>query len=123
MLVQHVYQFGKSRRHIYSLFVFDALQSLTNDLFNDHGIFLNIRIALFQIQKQRNKRRLAVGSHQSIDLILNGLYTAAQLVSQADMRKFVYRSLVKFIPAFILNLLFEFFIGFSQIFPQMLNIH
>ena len=51
MLVQYIDQLWKSRCHIDTLFVFDALNALLQYLLNDHGIFLYIRIVLVQIQE------------------------------------------------------------------------
>ena len=63
MLIKHINQLREGRRYINALIIFNALQTLTQNLFYNHSVFLQIRIILLQVQKQGNKRRLTIGGH------------------------------------------------------------
>ena len=63
MLIQNINQLRKGRGYINALIIFDALQTLTQNFFYNHSVFLQIRIILLQVQKQGNKRRLTIGGH------------------------------------------------------------
>ena len=73
VFIQHIDQFWKCRCHINTFFIFDSFQTLSQDFFYDHGIFFYVLVFRIQVQKQSHKRRLAIGSHQRVDLILNSL--------------------------------------------------
>ena len=123
MLIQHIDQFRECRRYKDTFFILDALQSLTKNLFDYHGIFFYIFIIFFQIQKQGHKRRLSVCGHQGIDLILNGLYAGAQFIMKPVIDKLFHQ--ISRNPVFILFriMLFILFPADSQIFAQMPDIH
>ena len=74
MLVEDIYEFRKSWGYIYTGLVLDSLKSLSQDLFNDHGIFLDVFVIFPQIEEQGDEWRLAIGRHQGIDLVLDSLY-------------------------------------------------
>ena len=74
------------------------------------------------MQEKCDKRRLSVGGHQSIDLILDGLHTGFQFVMQAHLHDLVLGCLIQSIPEFFLQLFCKFFLTLTQIFPQMLDI-
>ena len=63
MLIQNINQLREGRGYINALIIFDALQTLTQNFFYNHSVFLQIRIILLQVQKQGNKRRLTIGGH------------------------------------------------------------
>ena len=63
MLIQNINQLREGRGYINALVIFNALQTLTQNLFHNHSVFLQIRIILLQVQKQGNKRRLTIGGH------------------------------------------------------------
>ena len=123
VFIQHVNQFRESRRYVNALFVFNSLQALPDDLFDDHGVFFNIGIVFPQIQEQRHKRRLTVGGHQGVDLILDSLDPGLQFFPQP----FVHHGFQNFrvhIFAQGLNGPFHKFIPApAQVFAQMTHIH
>ena len=76
MLIKNINKFREGRCHIDTLLIFDALQTLTQNFFHDHGIFLQVGVILAQVQEQSYEGRLTIGGHQGIDLVLDGLYAA-----------------------------------------------
>ena len=73
VLVQHVDQLGKGGGDKDALLVFDALQPLAEDLLDDHGVFLDVGVVLLEVQEEGDKGGLAIGGHQGVDLVLEGL--------------------------------------------------
>ena len=123
MLIQNINQLRESRGYINALVIFNALQTLTQNFFHNHSVFLQIRIILLQIQKQGNKRRLTIGGHQGINLILNGLYAALQLVAQALICQTLQSFVINVASGGFLDALFKLFIALTQIFAQMTDIN
>ena len=123
MLIQNINQLREGRGYINALVIFNALQTLTQNFFHNHGVFLQIRIILLQIQKQGNKRRLTIGGHQGINLILNSLYAALQLVAQALVCQTLQSFLINVAFSGLHNTLFELFVALTQIFAQMTDIN
>ena len=91
MLIKHINQLREGRRYINALIIFNTLQTLTQNLLYNHSVLLQVRIVLLQVQEQGYKRRLAVGRHQGINLILNRLHAALELVAQALIRQTLQR--------------------------------
>ena len=56
MLVENIDQLRESRRHADAFFIFDALQALTQDFLDDHGIFSDILVIFPEIEEERHKR-------------------------------------------------------------------
>ena len=73
VFVQDVDEFRESRRDVDIGFVLDALDTLAQQFFVDEGRFLSVFVVRFKIHEQRDERRLAVGRHEGVDLILDGL--------------------------------------------------
>lgn len=86
--VEHVHEFGERGRNVDAFLVLDALVTLAQNLHDDHGVLFEILVVFIQMQKERDERRLPVGRHQRIDLILNGLYAAFQFVLHAVFHEF-----------------------------------
>ena len=84
-LVQHIHQLGEGGGDVHALLVLDALQTLGEDLLDDGGVLLHVGVVLPQHQEEGDKGGLAVGGHQGVDLVLNGLHTALQLVLGAGL--------------------------------------
>ena len=123
MLIQNINQLREGRGYINALVIFNALQTLTQNFFHNHSVFLKIRIILLQIQKQGNKRRLTISGHQGIDLILNGLYAALQLVAQALICQTLQSFVINVASGGFLDALFKLFVALTQIFAQMTDIN
>ena len=68
------------------------------------------------MQEQCHERRLSVGGHQSIDLVLDGLYTGFQFIMQTHLHDLVLGCLIQSIPEFVLQLFCKFFLALTQIF-------
>ena len=49
MLIQHINQLWKRRSHVNALLIFNAFQTLAENLLNDHGIFFHILIIRVEI--------------------------------------------------------------------------
>ena len=75
VFVQDVDEFRESRRNVDVGFVFDALDALAQQFFVDEGRFLGVFVIRLEIHEQRDERRLAVGRHEGVDLVLDGLDT------------------------------------------------
>ena len=73
VFVQDVDEFRESRRDVDIGFVLDALDTLAQQFFVDEGRFLGVFVVRSKIHEQRDERRLAVGRHEGVDLILDGL--------------------------------------------------
>ena len=123
MLIQNIDQFRKCRCHIHTFFILNSLQALTKYFFYDHCIFFYILIIFVKIQEQRNKRRLSIGRHQCIDLVLNGLYTGTKFIFYPFLyHTFKNRRIHTFTKCRKITV--PIFIGtFSQIFSQMTYIY
>ena len=91
MLIKHINKLRESRRYINALIIFNALQTLTQNLLYNHSVLLQVRIVLLQVQEQGYKRRLTVSRHQGVDLVLNRLYAALKLIAQAFIRQTLQR--------------------------------
>ena len=123
MLIQNINQLREGRGYINALVIFNALQTLTQNFFHNHSVFLQIRIILLQIQKQGNKRRLTIGGHQGINLILNGLYATLQLIAQALICQTLQSFVINVASGGFLDALFKLFVALAQIFAQMTDIY
>ena len=123
MLIQNINQLREGRGYINALVIFNALQTLTQNFFHNHSVFLQIRIILLQVQKQGNKRRLTIGGHQGIDLILNGLYATLQLVAQALICQTLQSFVINVASGGFLDALFKLFVALTQIFAKMTDIN
>ena len=74
--IKHINELRESRSNIHAFFVFNAFISLTEYLLNYHSVFFRIFIVFSEIHEEQSyERRLSVGSHQSIYLILDSLHT------------------------------------------------
>ncbi len=121
--IQHIDQFGEGRGHVDTHFVLDAFQPLPEDFRNDLGIFLNVFIMGIQVQEQGHERRLSVGGHQGIDLVLDGLDPAGQFIlhpAVQDGFHFIFRQLAM---SGFDQALAEFFPAPAQVFAQVGYIH
>ena len=123
MLIQNINQLREGRGYINALVIFNALQTLTQNFFHNHSVFLQIRIILLQVQKQGNKRRLTIGGHQGIDLILNGLYATLELVAQALVCQTLQSFVINVASGGFLDALFKLFVALTQIFAKMTDIN
>ena len=85
VLFKHINELGECRGNPNTRFILHALITLAEHLFNDKRkvlLFL-LALCLIEIHKDRNKRRLTVGGHQSNHLILDGLNATGHLIVKA----------------------------------------
>ena len=82
---QHIDQLWEGRSDPDALFVFHALQPLTQSFLNDEGqiVLLLLISRLIEVHEHGDEGSLAVGGQEGDDLILNGLHTPADLIQQA----------------------------------------
>ena len=121
-LVQHIHQLGEGGGDIHALLVLDALQPLGQDLLDDGGVFLHVGVALPEHQEQGDEGGLAVGGHEGVDLILDGLHAAFQLVPGAGPGQLLHGGVVQLgggLPGAAEVLL----IGEPQILAQVAHLH
>ena len=85
VVLEHVDELGEGGRDPDALLVLDALVALAQGLLDDEGeVLLGLLVAgLVEVHEDRDEGGLAVGGHESDDLILDGLDTAGDLVAQA----------------------------------------
>ena len=123
VLIQHIDQLRERRGHIHTLFILDALQTLAENLFNDHCVFFNVRILVTQMQEQGHKRRLAVSGHQGIDLVLDGLDAGLQFFPQPFVHNCVKYFRICLFTQGLLGPFHKLFPAAAQIFAQMPHVH
>ena len=123
IFIQHIHQLRESRRYIHAFFVLNPLQTLPEDFFDNHGVFCNIRIVFPQIQEQGHERRLAVGGHQGIDLVLDSLNTGVQFFPQTFIHNRFNHFRVCLFPHGAFGPFQEFFPAAPQIFAQMPHVN
>ena len=116
MFIKHINQLRESRRYKNAFIIFNAFQPLPQNLFYYHCIFFQIFIVRLQIKEDSDKRRLSVCCHQSINLVLNCLHTAAQLILQTSFCKALYNFISNTVTDLSFDRQFEFFIAAAQIF-------
>ena len=121
--VENINQFGERRSNIYAFVVFNTLQALTQNFFYDHCSFFQIRVVLFQMEEQGNERRLTIGGHQSVDLVLNGLYTTLQFCTQTFLYQAFQGFFVNFAMGRFQNITFEFIVATAQVFTQVADVY
>ena len=85
IFLKNVNQLRKCRSNPCSIFIFYTLNSLTNNLFNNHcEVFFGAFVFSFaEIHEYSNKWCLTICGHQSEYLILDCLYATLNLVSQS----------------------------------------
>ena len=66
---------------------------------------------------------MTIGGHQGINLILNGLYAALQLVAQALICQTLQSFVINVASGGFLDALFKLFVALAQIFSQMTDIN
>ena len=123
VFVKHIHQLRESRRDVNAFFIFDALQALPDDLFDDHGVFFNVGIVVPQVQEQRNKRRLAIGGHKGVDLVLDGLHAGFQFFPQAFIHNRFDLFRIRVFAQGVLRLIHKFFPAAPQVFAQMPHVN
>ncbi len=123
VLVQHVDQLGEGGGDVDARLVFDALQPLAQHLLDNHGVLLNIGVALLEVEEQGYKGGLAVGGHQGVDLILEGLHPVFQLAAHLVVHQAVHGGLVHLAGALIGHVGLEFLPAFPQIPAQVAQVH
>ena len=123
MLVQHVHQLGESGGDVDPLLVLDALQPLAQHLLYDHGVLLQIGVAFLKVQEQGDEGGLAVGGHQGVDLVLDGLNAALQLVLQPVGHQSLDGGVVHLTGALIGDVLSELLLAAAQVLAQVAHIH
>ena len=123
VLVQHIDQLGEGGGDKHTALILDALQPLAQDLLDNHGVLLNIGVALLEVEEQRHKGGLTVGGHQGVDLILEGLDPIFQLTAHLVVHQPVHGGLVHLAGALIGHVGLEFLPAFPQIFAQVAQVH
>ena len=123
VLVQHVHQLGESGGDVDPLLVLDALQPLAQHLLYDHGVLLQIGVAFLKVQEQGDEGGLAVGGHQGVDLVLDGLNAALQLVLQPVGHQSLDGGVVHLTGALIGDVLSELLLAAAQVLAQVAHIH
>ena len=123
VLVQHVHQLGEGGGDIHALLVLDALQALAQHLLHDHGVLLQVGVVLPEVEEQGDEGRLAVGGHEGVDLVLDGLHAALQLVLQPVVHQPVQGGLVHLAGALIGDVLLEFLLAAAEILSKMAHVH
>ena len=90
VLLQHINELGECRRDPNAAFVLYTLIALHQHFLDNQRQIVLFLLALgfIQVHKYRNKGRLTIGGQQRHHLILNGLHTAADLVTQAFFHHF-----------------------------------
>jgi hypothetical protein len=73
VFVQDVNEFREGRRDVDVGFVLDALDALAQQFFVDEGRFPGVFVIRLEIHEERDERCLAVGRHEGVDLVLDGL--------------------------------------------------
>ena len=123
VLVQHVDQLGEGGGDVDTLLVLDALQTLAQHLLHDHGVLLQIGVALLQVQEQGDEGGLAVGGHEGVDLVLDGLHTALQLVPQTVLHQALHGGLIHHAGALVGDVLAELLPAAAQVLAQVAHVH
>ena len=123
MLVQHVHQLGEGGGDVDPLLVLDALQPLAQHLLHDHGVLLQIGVVLLEVQEQGDEGGLAVGGHEGVDLVLDGLDTAFQLVPQPVGHQPLHGGLVHLAGTLIGDVGLELLPAFPQVLAQVAQVH
>ena len=75
------------------------------------------------MQEQSYERRLTVGGHQCIDLVLNGLHTTLQFCAQTFLYQAFQSFFVNLATRSFQNITFEFVIATAQVFAQVADIY
>ena len=123
VLIQHVDQLGEGGGDIHALLVLDALQTLAQHLFHDHGVLFQVGVALLEIEEQGDKGGLTVGGHEGVDLILDGLHAALELVPHPVIHQTLHSRLVHQAGALIGDVLAELLPAAAQILAQVAHVH
>ena len=123
MLIQYINKLRECRCHIHTLLVFDALETLTENLLHDDCIFLDILVVWIEIQEQCHEWRLSIGCHQCIDLVLDCLDTGTKLVLQAVLCHLLQDCIVNLISEFLNQFVLIFVVALAQIFAEMTDIY
>ncbi|CAK7019016.1 MAG: hypothetical protein DELT_03282 [Desulfovibrio sp.] len=119
VLVKDVDKLRERGGHVNALDVLDSLQPLAQDFLDDHRVFHEVFVVLVKVQEQRDKRRLPVGSHQRVDLVLDGLDPAAELRAQPLVRQLFNRLFRRIRPHDLPETRAEFIAAAAQVFSQM----
>ena len=116
-LVEHVHELGEGGGDVHALFVFDALVALAQDLGDDHRVLFEVLVVFVEVEEEGDEGGLPVGRHQGIDLVLDGLHAAFQLVFDAVGDKLVYL-FVGELRAGLAEVLFELVAALAQVLPR-----
>ena len=109
MLIKHINKFRERWCNIYISFIFNAFDTLTQNLLCNKSCLFSILIIRLEIHKQCNKWGLTICSHQCIDLVLNGLNTILYLFTRALPSNFTSFFHIWF-HAINLNLFFDYIV-------------
>ena len=123
MLVQHIDQLGEGGGDVDARLVLDALQALTEDLLHDEGILLQVGVVLPQVEEQGDEGGLAIGGHQGVDLVLDGLDAGLQFVPDPVIHQPFQGGLVHLTGALVEDVLAELLPAAAQVFAQMAHVH
>ena len=87
ILFQHINQLREGRGDPDTVLILDTFITLAQGLLDDHGkiLLLLLGAGFVQVHEHGDEGSLTVGSHQGNYLILNGLDTAADFVTQAGL--------------------------------------
>ena len=75
------------------------------------------------MQEQGHERRLSVGRHQGVDLVLDGLDARAQLVLEAQLHDALLVRGVQPVAELLVQLGGKLVLALAQVFPQVLDVH
>ena len=100
ILVQYINQLREGRCDPYTLLVLDALHSLQQNLLDDSGQIISCLPLrhLLQIHEHGHKRSLSVTGHQRNQLVLNGLNTGTDLLTQTILYNLADDGIIQRLP-------------------------
>ena len=103
IFIEDVNQFRESRCNPDSLFIFDALHTLVQHFFNNHGqVVPGLTFRHFiEIHEHRHKRCLSIAGHECNKLILYRLDTALYFLPQPAGNDFIYNGRIETFSAYL----------------------
>ena len=87
------------------------------------GVLLQIGVVLPQVEEQGDEGGLAVGGHQGVDLVLDGLDAGLQLVPDPVIHQTVKGGTVHLASTLVGDVLAELLPAAAQVFAQVAHVH
>ena len=123
VLVDDVDQLGEGGGDVDAALVLDAHQTLAQAFLHDHGVLLHIGVVVPDVEEEGDEGGLAVGGHEGVDLVLDGLDAVGQLGAQTLVHQLVQQFLVHLPAGGLQNLALEFLLAPPQVLAQVADVH